>query len=570
VSVSSELTFDEIIEDLEDLDDREQVQQLEEWGRTLPTLPDEQRTEVNRVHGCQSQVWLVAETTDEPDPVVTFLANSDAGIVNAIIFLLRALLSGRRATTILELDVRKVFEQIGLERQIGAQRKNGLNAMYQRIRSIAATALHLELVPPLERRPKTTLPAAKSRSMTDVRNDFPILLKTLDEGVTLTYLDSGSSAQKPQCVIDKEAEVYENFYANAYRGVYKFGALIDDALEATRNKVGEMINAASVDEVIFTAGSTMSLNMVARGWAARHLRPGDEILLNEMEHHANFVPWQQVAAQTGAVCRFIPLTDDGRLDLARLDEVLTAKTRVLAVTGMSNVLGTINPVKELAARAHAVGAIIVVDGAQSVPHIVTDVADADIDFLAFSGHKLYGPSGVGVLYGKRELLDETDPLITGGHMIDRVYKDHSTWAASPAKFEAGTGPIAQAIALSAAIDYVAALGFDAMHAHERRLAEYAHRKLNELPGMHIYGPNLDHKGAIFSFTIDGAHPEDLAQLLDRRGVFVRHGHHCTMPLHDLLGVSATVRASFGIYNTFADVDALIDALQFALGRLRLA
>ncbi len=386
----------------------------------------------------------------------------------------------------------------------------------------------------------------------------------------MTYLDNGASAQKPQCVIDKESEVYENYYANAYRGVYRFGAMIDEHLEESREKARQLIGAKHVDEVIFTAGSTMSLNMVARGWAARHLQAGDEILLNEMEHHANLVPWQQVAAQTGAVCRFIPLTGDGRLDMTRLDEVLTAKTKVLAVTGMSNVLGTINPLKELAARAHAVGAIIVVDGAQSVPHLVTDVAGADIDFLAFSGHKLYGPSGVGVLYGKQELLAETDPLITGGHMIDRVYRDHSTWAASPAKFEAGTGPIAQAIALGAAIDYVTQIGFDAMHVHERQLAEYAQRKLNDIRGMRIYGPSLEHKGAIFSFTIDGAHPEDLAQLLDRRGVFVRHGHHCTMPLHDLLGVAATVRASFGVYNTLADVDALIDALQFALGRLRLA
>lgn len=403
-----------------------------------------------------------------------------------------------------------------------------------------------------------------------IRRDFPILQKPLPKGLPVTYLDSGSSAQKPQCVIDKESEVYENYYANAYRGVYRFGALVDENLEGAREKARLLIGAKHVEEVIFTSGSTASLNMVAHGWASRHLQPGDEILLNEMEHHANLVPWQQTAAETGAVCRFIPLTSDGRLDLARLDEVLTAKTKVLAVTGMSNVLGTINPVKELAARAHAVGAIIVVDGAQSVPHIVTDVVDADIDFLAFSGHKLYGPSGVGVLYGKQELLAKTEPLLTGGHMIDRVYRDHSTWAASPAKFEAGTGPIAQAIALGTAIDYISAIGFDAIHAHEMQLAEYAYQQLNDIRGMRIYGPGLEHKGGIFSFTVDGAHPEDLAQLLDRRGVFVRHGHHCTMPLHDLLGVNATVRASFGVYNTRADVDALIGALQFALGRLRLA
>lgn len=403
-----------------------------------------------------------------------------------------------------------------------------------------------------------------------VRRDFPILQKLLPKGLPVTYLDSGASAQKPQCVIEKEREVYENYYANAYRGVYRFGALVDEQLEGVREKTRQLIGATHIDEVIFTSGTTMSLNMIAFGWGRRHLQVGDEILLNEMEHHANLVPWQQVAAQTGAVCRFIPLTDDARLDMTRLDEVLTSKTKILAVTGMSNVLGTINPVKELAARAHAVGAIIVVDGAQSVPHLVTDVVRDDIDFLAFSGHKLYGPSGVGILYGKQQFLAETDPFLFGGHMIDRVYRDHSTWAFSPAKFEAGTGPIAQAIALGTAIDYVTGIGFEAMHAHEQQLAEYALRCLNELRGIHIYGPRLDNKGAIISFTIDGAHPEDLAQLLDRRGVFVRHGHHCTMPLHDLLGVSATVRASFGVYNTRADVEALVGALLFALGRLRLA
>ncbi|HUG71189.1 MAG TPA: SufS family cysteine desulfurase [Pirellulaceae bacterium] len=403
-----------------------------------------------------------------------------------------------------------------------------------------------------------------------VRRDFPILQKLLPKGLPVTYLDSGASAQKPQCVIEKEREVYENYYANAYRGVYRFGALVDEQLEGVREKTRQLIGALHVDEVMFTSGTTMALNMIAFGWGRRHLQVGDEILLNEMEHHANLVPWQQVAAQTGAVCRFIPLTDDGRLDMTRLDEVLTSKTKILAVTGMSNVLGTINPVKELAARAHAAGAMIVVDGAQSVPHLVTDVVRDDIDFLAFSGHKLYGPSGVGILYGKQELLAETDPYLYGGHMIDRVYREHSTWALSPAKFEAGTGPIAQAIALGTAIDYVTEIGFDAIHAHEQQLAEYALERLNESRGMHIYGPSLENKGAIISFTIDGAHPEDLAQLLDRRGVFVRHGHHCTMPLHDLLGVSATVRASFGVYNTRADVEALVGALQFALGRLRLA
>ncbi len=402
-----------------------------------------------------------------------------------------------------------------------------------------------------------------------VRRDFPILQKPLPKGFPVVYLDSGSSAQKPQCVIDKEREVYENFYANAYRGVYRFGAIVDEELEATREKVRQFINAKHSEEIIFTSGSTMSLNLVASGWGRRNLEPDDEIVINEMEHHANFVPWQQLALQTGATCRFLQLTDDGRLDMSRLGEVLSDKTKLLAVTGMSNVLGTINPIAELARRTHESGAVVVVDGAQSVPHEQTDVITDDIDFLAFSGHKLYGPSGVGVLYGKHELLEQTDPMLFGGHMIDRVYKDHSTWASPPAKFEAGTIQIAQSIAMGAAIDYLNTLGMEIIRKHERGLLEYAFDRLQEIPGMRIYGPGIEDRGAITSFTIDGAHPEDLAQLLDRRGVFVRHGHHCTMPLHDLLGVSATVRASFGVYNTHGDVDALLDALEFARQRLRL-
>ncbi|MEM9366750.1 MAG: SufS family cysteine desulfurase [Planctomycetota bacterium] len=405
--------------------------------------------------------------------------------------------------------------------------------------------------------------------METIRQDFPILQKPLPKGLPLVYLDSASSAQKPHSVIEKEREVYESYYANAYRGVYRFGAKVDEELEASREKVRQLVNAQHADEIVFTSGSTMSLNLVASGWGSRHLKPDDEIVINEMEHHANFVPWQQLAARTGAKCRFLPLTEDGRLDMSRLDDVLSDRTKLLAVTGMSNVLGTLNPIAELAQKAHDCGAIIVVDAAQTVPHVRTDVVGDDIDFLVFSGHKLYGPSGIGVLYGKRELLDVTDPVHFGGHMIDRVYKAHSTWASAPAKFEAGTIQIAQAIALGTAVDYVDAIGLESIHEHERDLLEYAFIRLQGIPGMRIYGPDIQDRGAVISFTIDGAHPEDLAQLLDRRGVFVRHGHHCTMPLHDLLGVSATVRASFGVYNNRGDVDALLDALEFARQRLRL-
>ena len=405
-----------------------------------------------------------------------------------------------------------------------------------------------------------------------VRQDFPILNRPLETGrhrlgQPPAFLDSASSAQKPSCVIDHEREVEECYYANAYRGVYFFGARVDEELESSRQSVAEFLGAGSNDEIVFTSGTTMSINLVARAWGGKFLQAGDEVLITEMEHHANIVPWQLICAERGATLRWLPLTADRRLDLDRLDEFLTRKTKLVAVTGMSNVLGTINPVEELARRAHEVGALILVDGAQTVPHLPTNVVTSEIDFLALSGHKLFGPTGVGVLYGRKELLAEMNPFMGGGHMIDRVFKTHSTWSEPPAKFEAGTLPIVQAIALGTAIAYVRSLGLDRIHAYETALLAYAHERLASVPGLTIHGPGLEHKGAICSFTIDKAHPEDLANLLDLRGVFVRHGHHCTMPLHDLLGVSATVRASFAFYNTRAEVDRLIDGIGFAFEKL---
>jgi cysteine desulfurase/selenocysteine lyase len=401
------------------------------------------------------------------------------------------------------------------------------------------------------------------------RRDFPILHQALPKGLSLVYLDSAASAQKPAAVIEKERQVYETCYANAYRGVHRLGARIDEEMEAARAKVQRWIGAGSPEEIIITSGTTMSINIVAGGWGGKFLRRGDEILLNVMEHHANFVPWQQVARRSGAVCRFLPLTPDGQLDLSRLDEFLTRRTRLVAVTAMSNVLGTINPVAELARQAHARGAVVLVDAAQSIPHGRTDVAAMGADFVALSAHKLYGPSGVGVLYGRRELLEEMEPYVFGGHMISEVTCEQSTWAPLPAKLEAGTPPIAQAIALGTAIDYLAQFDWEAIHHHEAQLVDRAFERLQAIPGLRIHGPAPRQRGSIVSFTIQGAHPEDLAQLLDRRGICVRHGHHCTMPLHDWLGVPATVRASFGLYNTLDEVDYLAESLHFALHKLRL-
>jgi cysteine desulfurase/selenocysteine lyase len=396
-----------------------------------------------------------------------------------------------------------------------------------------------------------------------VRRDFPILGKSLPNGMPLVYLDSAATAQKPRQVIDKLVECLENYNANVHRGIHALGDRVTTELEAAREIVRQFIGAAEVEEIIFTSGTTMSINLVATAWGRKFLKAGDEILVNEMEHHANLVPWQQIAQATGASLRFIPLTVDGRLDMASLDEVLTNRTKLVAVTALSNVLGTINPIGEIAARARSQGALVLVDGAQSVPHTPINVQSPEIDFLAFSGHKLYGPTGIGVLYGKCRLLESMDPFLCGGNMIRRVRKESSDFAELPAKFEAGTPPVAEAIALGAAIDYVQSLGLSAISAHEHALTKRACQQLSQIPGLLIVGPQLEHRGAIVSFIVEGIHPHDLADLLDRRGVAVRAGHHCTMPLHELLKVSATTRASFALYNTAEEVDALCEAIEYA-------
>ena len=402
-----------------------------------------------------------------------------------------------------------------------------------------------------------------------VRHQFPVLNQQLATGHRPVYLDSAASAQKPSVVIAKEREVEEQYFANAYRGRYSFGARIDSELEVSRRKIADFTGAQSGEQVAFTAGTTLGLNQVAFGWGRSRLRPGDEILISVMEHHANFVPWQQLVKQTGASLKLIPLTAEGQLDETSFSTVISDNTRIVAVCGMSNVLGTVNPVAELARRAHAVGAILVVDGAQSIPHASVNVTADEIDFLVFSGHKIYGPTGVGVIVGRPDRMEELEPVIFGGHMISSVSVEKSEWASSPARLEAGTLPIVQAIALGTAVDWVNETGADTLHAHEKALLAEATDRLKQIPGMKIYGPDVKYKGAIISFRIDRLHPEDLAVMLDRRGVFMRHGHHCTMPLHKHLGVTATTRASFAAYNTTEDIDALVEAIEFARERLRL-
>ncbi len=392
------------------------------------------------------------------------------------------------------------------------------------------------------------------------RPDFPILRKVLRDGIPLVYLDNAATTQRPRQVIAAIVDIYEHHYSNVHRGIHTLADETTELYEGARDRVREFLNAAEREEIVFTAGATAGINLVARAWGDANLRPGDEILLTEMEHHSNMVPWYQLAERTGAVVRHLPLTDDGRLDLSALPHMLTEKTKILAVTAVSNVLGTINPVQDLIPAAHAVGAKVLVDGAQSVPHHRTDVQRLDADFLVFSGHKMLGPTGVGVLYGKREILEAMPPFLGGGSMIHEVTLDGFVPGDLPARFEAGTPPIVGAIGLGAAIDYLTSVGLSRIESHERRLTQKLYVALAEIEGVRILGTEPSLRGGIVSFVLNDLHAQDLAHLLDRYGVAVRAGHHCAMPLHRRYGVPTSARASFYLYNTSEDIDHLIDAI----------
>lgn len=390
--------------------------------------------------------------------------------------------------------------------------------------------------------------------------DFPILKETVN-GKRLAYLDSTATSQKPQQVIDALEDYYKRYNSNVHRGVHTLGSLATDGYEGARETVRRFINAPYFEEIIFTRGTTASINLVAHSYGDANVEAGDEIVVTQMEHHANIVPWQQLAKRKNATLKFIPMTDSGELKLEAVKETITDKTKIVAVAHVSNVLGTINDVKSIAQIAHEHGAIISVDGAQSVPHMKVDVQDLDVDFYSFSGHKMLGPTGIGALYGKRELLNQMEPIEFGGDMIDFVGLYESTWTDLPTKFEAGTPLIAQAIGLKAAIEYLENIGFDAIHAHEAEITAYAYEKMSEIEGIDIYGPDKDKRAGIITFNLKDVHPHDVATALDTEGVAVRAGHHCAQPLMKWLNVSSTARASFYIYNTKEDVDQLVEGLK---------
>jgi cysteine desulfurase/selenocysteine lyase len=407
------------------------------------------------------------------------------------------------------------------------------------------------------------MPVPTAKTALDVhaiRSDFPILERQV-HGKRLVFLDSAASSQRPRQVIEAMDDYYRRSHANVHRGVHALSEEATDLYEAARKKVARFIGAKSTREVIWTRNATEAINLVAYSWGRTSVREGDEIIATEMEHHANLVPWQLLAKEKGAKLRFIPITDEGTLKLDQLDELLTPRTRLVAVTHMSNVLGTINPIKEIAERAHTVGALCLVDGAQSVPHMPVNVQELGCDFLAFSGHKMCGPTGIGVLWGRRDLLESMPPFLAGGEMILRVTLEGAEWNELPYKFEAGTPAIAEAVGLGVAVDYMSGLGMEAVQAHGKEIVAYAMERLAEVPGLQILGPaDPEQHGSLTTFTLSGIHPHDLATILDAEGVAVRAGHHCAMPLHLRLGLPASTRASFYIYTLPEEIDALVEAL----------
>ena len=391
----------------------------------------------------------------------------------------------------------------------------------------------------------------------EVRKMFPILDQEVN-GHPLVYLDSAATSQKPIQVIEKLEDYYRKYNSNVHRGVHTLGTLATDGYEGAREKVKNFINAKSTEEIIFTRGTTTALNLVASSYGRANVGPGDEIVITPMEHHSNIIPWQQVARSTGATLKYFPLQKDGTLDLTDVENTITENTKIVSVMHVSNVLGTINPVKEIAAIAHKHGAIMIVDGAQSSPHMKVDVQDLDCDFFALSGHKMCAPTGIGALYGKKELLNNMEPIEFGGEMIDFVGLQESTWKELPWKFEGGTPIIAGAIGLGAAIDFLEEIGLDAIEAHEHKLAQYALGRLSEVEGLTVYGPQK--RAGVVTFNCDDVHPHDVATVLDTEGIAVRAGHHCAQPLMKWLEVSATARASFYLYNTEEEIDAFVKAL----------
>jgi cysteine desulfurase/selenocysteine lyase len=580
--MSGTITLDEIISELDDLEGQERLQYLMELGDSLPEFPADWQTEANRVLGCMSQVWLVPQVHSDHG-ALEFRGTSDSALVRGLVAFVLAVYNDLNPAEILAYPMDETIERAGLRNLIGMQRSSGLRSMIRRIRDLAELAQQapgalqgqvprdpgpghslVQSLPPqvvaqaASAAPSASLPAEPARllDVAKIRADFPILQRKLAGERSLVYLDNGASTQRPLAVLDAMRAVDTASYSNVHRGGHTMAAETTEKYEQARSAVQRLIHARERHEIIFTGGTTASINLVAQSYGLANLRAGDEILLTEMEHHSNIVPWQQVAERTGAVIRWAPIDDHFELDLDAFDKLLSPRTKIVAVTAISNVLGTITPLATIIAKAHAQGAVVLVDAAQAAPHEPLDVQALDCDFLAFSGHKMLGPTGIGVLYGKSTLLEKMPPFLGGGSMIHQVTKQGFTPADLPHKFEAGTPPIVQAIGLGAAVEYLEQFGLPQIMQHERQLVRRAHQLLPAIPGLRILGPDPEHKGGIVTFVLDKVHPDDLSRLLDVQGIAVRAGHHCAMPLHARLGLSASCRASFYLYNRLDEVELL--------------
>lgn len=584
-------TVDEIVDEFEELGDAtERLECLIEIGDTLPDFPDKERVEANRVQGCQSNVWLIADCEGEGKGRRLLLqADSDAPMVRGLVAILVAAYTGKTAGEILEFPVERLFDQLKLRSFLSPMRSNGLHSMVLFVRALAERELRATASASVNVDSEGTAsasgaggasgarvasgPAASDRSevvqpltpaeVATLRQDFPILSRVLEDNRPLVYLDNAATTQRPRSVIAAITEAYEDYFSNVHRGGHSLAAETTQRYEGARESLRRFLNAGRSHELIFTSGTTAAINLVARSWGDANVKAGDEVLLTMMEHHSNIVPWQQLAERTGCRLRFAPVTDDGLLDLDAWTNLLNERTKLAAVTAVSNVLGTINPVGELVRRARSAGAVILVDAAQAVPHQVVDVQRLDVDFLAFSGHKMLGPAGIGVLYGKESLLDAMPPFLGGGSMIRTVTVEGYSPAMLPAKFEAGTPPIVDAIALGAAVEYLEKVGMERIHQYELELTRAAHRVLAEVEGVRVLGPSPEQKAGIATFTMERAHPDEVAKVLDSQGVAIRAGHHCAMPLHQRLGVPASSRASFYFYNTLDEVERFGEALRIA-------
>src|SRR5436190_4398838 len=587
----------EIRAEFAELDDPvDRTTYLIEVGRTLPPLDEHLKTEENRVLGCQARVWLVPQERPGPPRTLEFVADSDAQIVRGLIAVLLAAFSGKTPAEILAFPIDKLFAELKLPALV-PMRSNGLTAMVRRIQAVAKVAAESEspaqaatqglpLVPLVPRtaeqrssgngraaqKKKPLLPttivtgqplAASPLDVEAIRRDFPILQTMLGDGCPLVYLDNAASTQRPKQVIDAMVEAYEHYYSNVHRAGHRLAVESSAHYEVARESVRQLLNARSPTEIIFTPGTTAAINLVARSWGDTNVKAGDEILLTMMEHHSNIVPWQELAQRTGCTIRWAPITDDYQIDLDAFERLLSPKTKLVAITAVSNVLGTINPIDQIIEVAHAAGAVVLIDAAQAVPHEPIDVRARNVDFLAFSGHKMLGPSGVGVLYGREELLDRMPPFLGGGSMIKRVTTEGFTPADLPYKFEAGTPVIVPAIGLGKAIQYLQKIGMESVRGHELVLTRQAHALLAEIPGLRILGPEPERKGGIVTFAMEGIHSDDICRALDVQGIAVRGGHHCAMPLHEHLGITASTRASFYIYNTPDEVARLATGLREA-------